>query len=501
MPWPSIGCRHFIHEPQPMRKFPTSSAQAATAAPSAGWALATLSLTMLMSSLGTSIANVGLPTFVEVFAASLQAAQWIVLAYLLAVTTLVVSVGRLGDMIGRRKLMLIGIAVFTVASAMCGAAAELWMLVAARVAQGFGAAVMMALSMALVGETIAKGRAGRAMGLLGSMSAIGTALGPSVGGGLISACGWQSLFLLNIPLGAAALALAYRHLPPDEPSLAKPSFDYAGSMLLAGTLAAYALSMTLGHGTFGPLNAALLCVALLGSGAFAALESRMAAPLVRLALFLNPTVSRGFTTSALASTVAMTTLVIGPFYLSGALRLSPAETGLVMSAGPVVAALTGMPAGKAVDQFGARYVTVAGLVLMVIGATFLARIPIAFGVAGYVIPLVVLTAGFATFQASNNTGVVTGVEPVQRGVVSGLLTLSRNLGLITGASLMGAVFSMASGVPDITVAAADAVAAGTQAAFTVATACVVSALVIALLPTRTKTATHEHPGAYGSAKR
>ena len=459
-------------------------APAPSNAPSVGWALATLSLTMLMSSLGTSIANVGLPTFVEVFDTSLQAAQWIVLAYLLAVTTLVVSVGQLGDMMGRRKLMLLGIAVFTLASTACGAASELWILIAARVAQGFGAAVMMALSMALVGETIPRERAGRAMGMLGSMSAIGTALGPSMGGGLISTWGWQSVFLLNIPLGAAALALAYVHLPRDKPSTDKPAFDYAGSILLAGTLAAYSLAMTFGHGAFGPINVALLCVALVCGGAFIALESRIAAPLVRLGLFLDPIVSRGFATSALASTVAMTTLVIGPFYLSGGLHLSPAKTGLVMSAGPIVAALMGMPAGKAVDHFGAQRVTVAGLALMAVGALFLARAQIAFGIAGYVLPLVTLTAGFATFQASNNTGVVTGVEPAQRGVVSGLLNLSRNLGLITGASLMGAVFSAASAARDLSLTGVNAVASGTHAAFTLAAVLIAAALILAAVPLR-----------------
>lgn len=470
-----------------MADSPQPTSPTVAPAPSVGWALATLSITMLMSSLGTSIANVGLPTFVKIFGTSLQAAQWIVLAYLLAVTTLVVSVGRLGDMIGRRKLMLLGIGVFSLASAACGAANELWILIAARVVQGFGAAVMMALSMALVGEAIPKERAGRAMGLLGSMSAVGTALGPSVGGGLISAFGWPSLFFLNIPLGATALILAHCHLPHDRPSDDKPSFDYVGSILLAGTLAAYSISMTFGHDVFGPTNAALLCVALAGGAAFVALESRIAEPLVRLRLFLNPTVSRGFATSALASTVAMTTLVIGPFYLTGGLQLSPAQTGLVMSAGPVVAALMGVPAGKAVDYFGARRVTVAGLTLMAIGAAILARAQIAFGIAGYMIPLVTLTAGFATFQASNNTGVVTGVEPAQRGVVSGLLNLSRNLGLITGASLMGAVFSLKSGAHDLAFADVPSVASGMHAAFTVATALILCSLIVVMVPARRAT--------------
>ena len=144
------------------------------------WALASLSLSMLLSSLGTSIANVGLPTLTQAFGASLAQVQWVVLAYLLAITTLIVSAGRLGDMTGRRRLLLGGVLVFTVASALCAAAPTLWLLISARVAQGIGAAVMMALTMAFVGDAIPKSRTGTAMGLLATMSAIGTSLGPTL---------------------------------------------------------------------------------------------------------------------------------------------------------------------------------------------------------------------------------------------------------------------------------------------------------------------------------
>src|ERR1700694_4562676 len=135
--------------------------------PSVRWALASLSLSMLLSSLGTSIANVGLPTFASAFSASFQQVQWIVLAYLLASTTLIVSVGRLGDTAGRRRLLLAGIILFTAASVLCGVAPTLWLLIAARATQGLGAAIMMALTMAFVGETAPKTKAGRAMGMLG----------------------------------------------------------------------------------------------------------------------------------------------------------------------------------------------------------------------------------------------------------------------------------------------------------------------------------------------
>lgn len=149
----------------------------------ARWALASLSLAMLMPSLDTSIANAGLPVLSEALKASFQQVQWIVLAYLLAVTTLIASVGRLGDLLGRRRLLLAGIAWFSVASLGCGLAPSLGWLLAARALQGVGAALMLALSIALVADSVPKARTGSAMGLLGTLSALGTSFGPSLGAG------------------------------------------------------------------------------------------------------------------------------------------------------------------------------------------------------------------------------------------------------------------------------------------------------------------------------
>jgi hypothetical protein len=202
---------------------------------------------MLMSSLDTSIANAGMPTLAHAFTATFQDVQWIILAYLLAITTLIVSVGRLGDIVGRRRLLLIGISLFTIASALCGIAPTLWLLIAARAGQGIGAAIMMALTVALIGETVPKSKTGSAMGLLGTMSAIGTTLGPSLGGILIAGFGWRTIFLVNVPIGALNLILACRHLPPDRPGLKTEwtRFDGRGTLIFALALASYALAMTL----------------------------------------------------------------------------------------------------------------------------------------------------------------------------------------------------------------------------------------------------------------
>lgn len=446
------------------------------------WALAGLSLSVLLSSLGTSIANVALPTLAQAFSASFQEVQWIVLAYLLAITTLIVSVGRLGDIIGRRRLLLAGILLFTVASVLCGLAPTLWLLIAARAAQGLGAAIMMALTMAFVGETVPKAQTGSAMGLLGTMSAIGTALGPSLGGVLISGLGWRAVFLVNAPLGILTLLLAHRHLPVDRrgQKTDRARFDHVGTLLLALTLAAYALAMTMGRGSFGSLNTALLLAAAFGVGLFVRAEARAASPLIRLAVFRDPVLSASLAMSTLVSTVMMATLVVGPFYLSRTLGLDEAPVGLVLSVGPLVAALTSVPAGRIADRFGAQRMTVVGLTGIAAGSFILSVAPAMLGIAGYLAPIVVITVGYALFQTANNTAVMTDVRPDQRGVTSGMLNLSRNLGLITGASVMGAVFALASATADVTTARPEAVATGMRITFAVAAVLILIALTIAM---------------------
>jgi MFS family permease len=336
---------------------------------------------------------------------------------------------------------------------------------------------MLALAMAMVSEAVPEARTGSAMGLLGTTSAIGTALGPSLGGLLIASAGWRAIFGVIVPIGIVAGLLAYRHLPADRrvPATERAAFDRRGTLLLAATLAAYTLATTTGH--FGALSAALLAAAAIGAGLFARAQLRTRSPLIAPALLRSPRLRAGLATSALVSTVLMTTLVVGPFYLSGALDLDAAFVGLVMSIGPLVAALTGVPSGRIADRFGARRTTLAGLTGIAAGAVALATLPAS--VAGYIAPMVVITAGYAIFQTANNTNVMTGVSSDQRGVTSGMLNLSRNLGLITGASVMGAVFSLAAGTSDIETALPGSVATGMRVTFLVAAGLIGVALAIA----------------------
>ncbi|CAI0910651.1 MFS transporter [Serratia entomophila] len=442
--------------------------------------LASLSLSMLLSSLGISIANVGLPALAQAFNASFQAVQWVILSYLLAVTTAVIGAGYLGDRINRRRLLLGGIALFTFASLLCAVAPALWLLLAARVMQGMGAAVMMSITMALAGETLGAGKIGRAMGLLGTMSAVGTALGPSLGGALIFAAGWRAMFLINLPLGMAALLLAWRFLPDQRREAVAGSFDRAGTLLLGFCLLCYALAMTLGRGHFSALNLALLLAAALAGALFFGVERRAPYPLIRPAMLRHPALAAGLASSALVMTVMTTTLVVGPFYLSRGLGLSAVQLGLVMASGPAVAILTGVPAGYLVDRWGAPRITALGLTALTCGIGMLSMTLARQGMWGYIAPLCLLTTGYALFQVANNTTLMKDLFPQQRGAIAGMLNLARNLGGITGASAMGALFALACGNGDLAAADTAAVSAGMRVTYATAALLALAALGIAL---------------------
>lgn len=445
-----------------------------------------LALSMLTASLGVSIANVALPTLAHALDVPFQAVQWVVLAYLLAVTVAIVGAGRLGDALGRRRVLSAGLVLFALASAFCGLAPSFGLLIAARALQGLGAAVLMALTLALVRETVAAERTGAAMGLLGTTSAIGTALGPSMGGLLIAAAGWQAVFIVLVPAALAALLLIRRGLPaaptPTPTTAPRQGLDLPGTLVLAFSLGAYALAMTRPH---GPDTAAfiLLGITALGIAIFVAVERRARAPLIRPAALREPLLASALICNLLIATVIMTTLVVAPFYLSHTLGLDTARVGLVMSVGPVLSALTGLPLGRLVDRGDTGLMAVAGLAAMATGAALLALLPTWFGLTGYLAGILVLTPGYQLFQAANNTQIMAKVPADRRGVTSGMLGLARNLGLVTGAAVMGAIFAAAAG-GNVTTAGADAVARGLRITFATAALLMLAGIVIALVGRR-----------------
>jgi len=236
--------------------------------------------------------------------------------------------------------------------------------------------------------------------------------------------------------------------------------------------------MTLGQGQFDYFNLILLAVAVLAGSLFVLNEFKVAAPLIQLAAFRNKVFSASLAMNLLVSAVMMTTLVVGPFFLAYALGLNPALVGLTMAVGPVISALIGVPAGKLTDRLGTTCVLKLGIILMALASFALAVLPAYFGIWGYLAAIALLTPGYQLFQAANNTAVMLDISEDQRGVISGMLSLSRNLGLITGAAVMGALFAFVVGTSDFTSASAKALTWGMSWTFFVAGLLMLVALVI-----------------------
>ena len=386
-----------------------------------------MGLSMLLASLGTSIANIALPTLAEVFLLPFIQVQAVVIGYLISLTITVVIAGRLGDRYGCKSMLIVGLIIFSLASLLCSVAPSLWILVAARSFQGIGAAFLMTLARALARQTVSKSQLGRAMGMLGTISALGTALGPVLGGFLIVVSGWQSIFGLQFILASIAIILAWVLLPN----------DYIKKQIPALT-----------------------------------------------SLQTDQNITPNLMVNLLVAAVMMTTLVIGPFYLSLGLNLDQIQVGLIMGIGPVVAILSGIPSGRLVDRWGSRYIVITGLIFLIIGSSMLAILPKLMGISGYIMPIIILTSGYQLFQAANNTMTLADVPKARQGMVSGLLSLSRNMGLIIGASVMGAIFSCGVGTNQLNQATALAIIDGMQFTFICAGALMVVGLLISCVSFR-----------------
>ena len=412
-------------------------------------ALTALATATLVAALGSSIATVSLPAIVEDLAVEVGQAQWVTLAYLLVSTVLVLPAGPLGDLLGRRRLLLWGLAGYAVAALFAVAAPGLGLLVAARGLQGAAAAAVAAMSLALVRDTVPAGTYGRAMGVLGASTASGMALGPAVGGALLGVGGWRAAFVVLAVLPLGGLALAVAGLGPDRSALhsltapdVRARLDLPGAGLLTVALIAYATAATLQPGgATGTL--ALIVLAGLAGLAFARHERHTAYPMVRLAdlrrLRLLPQLASAFA----AATLMIAYAVTAPLLLALGLGLPTWAMGLVLAVSPVAAMVTGWPAGRLVDRRGAGWAALTGLGAVAAGGRALALLPAWLGVAGVLLGGLVLAPGNQLFMAGNATLVMTATPAAEQGAASGLVNLSRNLGSVTGASVMLWIYTAA----------------------------------------------------------
>lgn len=403
--------------------------------------LACLAVGAFMATLDSSIVNISLPTLVHDLQTDFATVQWVVISYVLMMSSLILIAGRLGDMHDKRKIYVSGLALFTLSSLLCGFAPGIYWLIGFRALQGVGGMMMQAVSLAMTTEIFPSQERGRALGIMGTVVSIGIATGPPIGGMLIGLAGWRSVFLVNIPIGILGLLLVPRFLPHSWPTLKNQRFDYLGALILFLTLGLYALGMTLGEN--GDLSSywiqGLLFFAAIGFIFFVAWERRIKYSMVDISLFKNLLFSLSLLMAFLVFNVMASSFIL-PFFLEYVKHYSAEFVGLLLMASPVMMGIIAPLAGVLSDRFGSRGISLLGLVVLVIGALTMSTLHEGISPLGFILRFVPIGIGWGLFQSPNNSAVMGAVPRERLGIASGLLSLSRVLGSASGLPLMGAIF-------------------------------------------------------------
>jgi EmrB/QacA subfamily drug resistance transporter len=402
--------------------------------------LTSVSLGSLMSTLDGSIVNIALPAMQSDFRIDLTTIEWVVVAYLLVVGSLLLPCGRLGEVQTFKRVYLVGFAIFTLASVCCGASPnEVW-LVAFRVVQGVGAAMVMAMGPAIVARTFPANERGRALGLNGISVSIGLSLGPALGGILTQVATWRAIFLINAPIGLFAILWANRILPAETPGRGQ-AFDIKGAALSGISLFALLLALSDGQqwGWTSPAIMALLVAFVVLGAAFIVVERGSIQPMIDLALFRIRPFSAGLASVVTAFAGLFTATFLLPFFLQQGSGFSPIEAGLLLTPVPITMALVAPFSGAASDRFGPRALASAGMAIMVVALLSLTQLPVTFALPDLVWRLMLLGLGQGLFMSPNSSAVLGSVPRPRVGTASGTLAQMRVNGQALGIALSGAI--------------------------------------------------------------
>jgi EmrB/QacA subfamily drug resistance transporter len=394
-----------------------------------------------MATLDSSIVNVALPQVAASLTVSLPLVQWVVSAYLLTISCLLPLFGRLGDMRGRRQVYITGLIVFTIGSFFCGVSGHIGLLIAARILQAVGSAMLMANAPAIVSATFPGPDRGRALGMVGMVVALGSMTGPSIGGFLVGALGWESIFYVNIPIGMIGAAAGW-FLLPREVLGREETFDYAGALLFAGGMTSFLMAMTHGEEWGWHSNTILFlsAAAVLTFGAFIAHEKRISFPMIDLSLFKIWAFLSGNMAGLLSFMANFSNTMLMPFYLSSILELSPSQIGLLMTPFPLLLAVIAPVSGYLSEKINPAVLSTAGLTTTALGLIWLATMDAASALWEVAAGQAVLGLGNGLFQSPNNNSVMSAAPPAKLGIAGGINSLVRNVGMVCGIAISVSLF-------------------------------------------------------------
>jgi EmrB/QacA subfamily drug resistance transporter len=406
------------------------------------YVMAATAMGIFLATIDGSIVNVALPTLVRAFDTTFAAVQWVVLAYLLTVTTLMLSIGRLGDMAGKKRIYAAGFVIFTTGSVLCGLSPAIGWLVGFRVLQAIGASMLMALGMAIVTEAFPPHERGKALGISGTMVSIGIVVGPVLGGLLIGALSWHWIFFVNLPVGIVGTWMVLRFVPASRPTPGQ-QFDLAGAVTLFAALTALLLALNLGQQSgFGqPWVLGLLVFSLAVAILFVVIEIQSPQPMIDLRLFRNTLFDVNLVTGFFTFVCTSGTIILMPFYLEDVLGYAPQAVGLMLAVVPIAVGITAPLSGSLSDRVGTRPMTVVGLISLVAGFAAVTTLQVDTTTLGYLLRFLPVGIGIGLFQSPNNSAVMGAVPRGRLGVASGLLSVTRTLGQTAGIAVMSAIWA------------------------------------------------------------
>lgn len=398
---------------------------------------------VFLATLDSSIVNVSLPEMVISLNTNFTIIQWVVLAYLLTVTTLLLGFGRLGDILGKKKIYIVGFIIFTIGSALCGFAYNVYFLIGFRILQGTGAAMTMALSPAIITESFPPNERGKALGVIGAIVSIGIVTGPALGGIIVDLLSWNWIFFVNLPIGIAGVWMVWRFIPNLKPSKKQP-FDFLGAVILFASLVCFLMGLSLGqqNGFTNSLVTILLPASFIFILGFIMVELRVDQPMTNLSLFRNPVLFVNLMTKFMTSFALGGIFILIPFYLKVILGYTTIKVGLLMCIIPILMGIFSPISGTLSDRLGSRPITLLGLAVLFLGYLAPASLSVHTDEFGFILRIIGIGVGSGLFSSPNNSAIMGAGPKNQLGVISGLMAISRTLGQTVGVSIIGTLWAV-----------------------------------------------------------
>ncbi len=403
-----------------------------------------VAIAVFMSTLDSSIVNIALPAIMKDLKVPLTTIEWVPMIYLLTVSSLLFSFGRLSDIKGRRWVYCRGFFIFSFASLICGVSPDAKWLIAARSLQGIAAAMLMACSPALVVDTFLASERGRALGMVGTAVASGLTAGPVIGGLIIESISWRAIFFINIPIGIVSSILAFRILRGTKGDIIRREpFDWKGAMLLTlgFSLFVYVISSAYDWGFASARTILLLITSIISIVWFFYVERRMDYPifqtsLLKVRLFILPVISASILFISL-----FTMVFLMPFYLVYPYGFSIEKAGYTMVIPFAFLFFISPLSGHISDRIGSRILCTLGMLIMSIALFVLSQLTASHAYISVVLPLALVGIGTGIFISPNNSTIMSSIGQSHRGVASGTVAASRNLGMVLGVAMTGLIFN------------------------------------------------------------